>query len=290
MKAIMSLISRDESGKILIMALVLLVVGVLLLTPLLGLMSTGLFAGQVYERKTAELYAADAGIEEALWYIRYREQVPTQLDLEVNERLVEVTIHSTSAQAFLTEMLGIDEKNWPHSGWVILSRVTEDGQIEISIAWEGSGSMRLEDVGVWLSGTYSYVQGQDIADGDIRHESPPDDLEPEPWFYQGGTVFFWTWKDAKQQDKPDFDKDTPARFLRFDVSPTDRPASTIGFTMAVRQNVGLSTDADFAIYLITATATSEAHGHTAIVARATHGCDRADLSVLNWTIATGDAD
>ena len=61
---------RDESGKILILVLVLLVVGGLLLTPLLGLMSTGLASGQVYEKKAAELYAADAGVEEAIWYIR----------------------------------------------------------------------------------------------------------------------------------------------------------------------------------------------------------------------------
>ena len=61
---------RDESGKILIMVLVLLVVGGLVLTPLLGLMSTGLVAGQVYEKKASELYAADAGVEDAIWRIK----------------------------------------------------------------------------------------------------------------------------------------------------------------------------------------------------------------------------
>ena len=58
---------KDESGKVLILALIVLVVGGLLLGPLLGLMGTGLMAGQVYERKTAELYAADAGVEDAVW-------------------------------------------------------------------------------------------------------------------------------------------------------------------------------------------------------------------------------
>jgi|GEM_PF-595298 len=63
---------RDEQGKVLILVLVLLVVGGLVLTPLLGLMSTGLVAGQVYEKKTAELYAADAGVEDAIWKIQNR--------------------------------------------------------------------------------------------------------------------------------------------------------------------------------------------------------------------------
>ena len=60
---------RDEKGKVLILALLVLVVGGLVLTPLLGLASTGLVAGGVYEIKTAELYAADAGVEDGMWKI-----------------------------------------------------------------------------------------------------------------------------------------------------------------------------------------------------------------------------
>jgi len=71
--------TRDESGKILILVLVLLVVGGLLLTPLLGLMSTGLMAGQVYEKKASELYAADAGVEDAMWQIKQPTQDPTRV-------------------------------------------------------------------------------------------------------------------------------------------------------------------------------------------------------------------
>jgi Tfp pilus assembly protein PilX len=61
---------RDEKGAALALVLVLLVVGGLILTPLLGLMTTGLMSGQVYEKKTAELYAADAGVEDAVWRIQ----------------------------------------------------------------------------------------------------------------------------------------------------------------------------------------------------------------------------
>jgi len=67
MKTTAKKVARDESGKVLILALIVLVVGGLILGPLLGLMSTGLVAGQIYERKTAELYAADAGVEDAIW-------------------------------------------------------------------------------------------------------------------------------------------------------------------------------------------------------------------------------
>ena len=61
---------RGQEGNVFILVLVLLVLGGLILTPLLGLMSTGLIAGQVYEKKTDELYAADAGVEDAIWRIQ----------------------------------------------------------------------------------------------------------------------------------------------------------------------------------------------------------------------------
>ena len=48
MKTAMKRAIKDEKGAALALALVLLVVGGLVLTPLLGLMSTGLLAGQVY--------------------------------------------------------------------------------------------------------------------------------------------------------------------------------------------------------------------------------------------------
>jgi len=90
---------RDEQGKVLILVLVLLVVGGLVLTPLLGLMSTGLVAGQVYEKKTDELYAADAGVEDAVWKIQQGEVPVCSGDpsrsyniSDVNGKKVEYTI------------------------------------------------------------------------------------------------------------------------------------------------------------------------------------------------------
>jgi hypothetical protein len=69
MKEALKRIARDEKGKVMELVLILLTVGGLVMAPLLGLMSTGLLAGQVYERKTDELYAADAGVEDAVWKI-----------------------------------------------------------------------------------------------------------------------------------------------------------------------------------------------------------------------------
>ena len=58
---------KDENGQALLLVLVLLLVGGLIITPLMGLMSAGLKAGQTNEKQMAELYAADSGVEDALW-------------------------------------------------------------------------------------------------------------------------------------------------------------------------------------------------------------------------------
>ncbi|MFC1875300.1 hypothetical protein ACFLY3_04055 [Chloroflexota bacterium] len=61
---------KNESGQALLLVIALLGVGGIMLAPLLGFMGTGLKAGQVYEVKVDEFYAADAGVEDAIWNIQ----------------------------------------------------------------------------------------------------------------------------------------------------------------------------------------------------------------------------
>ena len=62
---------RDEKGQAIVLALILLMIGGLVTAPLLAHMGTGLTTGEVYEKRTVELYAADAGVEDALWNIQH---------------------------------------------------------------------------------------------------------------------------------------------------------------------------------------------------------------------------
>jgi len=79
MKSIVKRAIRDEKGSVLILVLILLVVGGLILTPLLGLMSTGLVSGQIYERKMDEYYAADAVVEDACWQLKPPDPAPSKV-------------------------------------------------------------------------------------------------------------------------------------------------------------------------------------------------------------------
>jgi len=91
---------RDEKGQAIVLALIMLLIGGLISAPLLSHMGTGIITGEVYEVKTAELYAADAGVEDAVWKIQHDIALcPNQSTnypiTDVNGKSVDVTITLT---------------------------------------------------------------------------------------------------------------------------------------------------------------------------------------------------
>ena len=99
MKIIANKLNREEGGQALILTMILLLVGTLIIAPLLGFMSTGLLAGQVFEERMTELYAADAGVEDALWQLinnppasyPYSYSLPDVNEMSVSVLIEEVT-------------------------------------------------------------------------------------------------------------------------------------------------------------------------------------------------------
>ena len=119
MKVAVKRLARDEKGQALIIALILLVVSGLIAAPLLAYMNTGLTAGGVYERKADELYAADAGVEDAIWKIQHQISEVQELScgggskswsypedddppFDVNDKSVHVTITSVNVVENIT--------------------------------------------------------------------------------------------------------------------------------------------------------------------------------------------
>ena len=105
---------KNESGQgVLAIVLLLLMLGAIILTPLLVFMSTGVKAGQVYESKLQEFYAADAGVEDAIWNIKNESFVSNySLGENVNNRTINVTIEPISGGGY--------------SGYKIISTATSD--------------------------------------------------------------------------------------------------------------------------------------------------------------------
>ena len=222
MKTIVNRLVRDEKGAALVLVLILLLISGLIIGPLLSYMGTGLITGKVYETRTDELYAADAGAEDAIWKIQHQVDevkaltqcyqdwtyIITDADggvAEVNDKGVEVTI---------TLMTIVD--NLPFD-YRVVSTATGDG-----IGTE---------IDAYIIGTSKYVDYSGIMDqvitsqGDLNEK----DLEKvtinyteghEPVDYYGGfwptadDLADWYWEDVK--DETPYDSDT------IDINGVDR--------------------------------------------------------------------
>jgi len=100
-KIVMKRLVRGEKGYVLIAALLVLLVLGLISGPLLSYMVSGLRAGHVFETGAAELYAADAGVQDAVWRIPNLGLCPSQNTehytiSDVNGKSVDVTVTLTN--------------------------------------------------------------------------------------------------------------------------------------------------------------------------------------------------
>ena len=131
--AVKKLIS-DEKGQAMVLALVMLLIGGLISAPLLAHMGTGLIAGEVYESRAAELYAADAGVEDAIWKIQYQagylpcnpSSDPRSYNITVNGKSVEVNITYLNGDADGMTYLVASTATGDGSGTEIDAYITAD--------------------------------------------------------------------------------------------------------------------------------------------------------------------
>jgi Flp pilus assembly pilin Flp len=103
MKIAVKRLIRDEKGAAMELVLILLLVSGLIAAPLLSHMGSGVINSGVYETRTAELYAADAGVEDALWRIQHGDlslcpgNPPYDYSIpDVNGKSVNITVTSVN--------------------------------------------------------------------------------------------------------------------------------------------------------------------------------------------------
>jgi hypothetical protein len=171
MKINVKRIISDENGKVLILTLILLVVGGLIMTPLLGLMTTGLAAGQVYEKKTAELYAADAGVEYAIFHLEQAGDPNEVLEFTLNGKNVTVQIEKLNTPCGEPCAYDITSTatSSDGSGTTVLAEVTD-----LTVYIEGGYLGKNETIGanVYSPGdlfidSESEIQGNVLVEGDL---------------------------------------------------------------------------------------------------------------------------
>ncbi|MGA2669896.1 MAG: hypothetical protein ABSF21_00510 [Dehalococcoidia bacterium] len=202
---------KGQKGQALVVALIVLVVGSLILTPLLGLMGTGIKSGQVFEQKDDETYAADAGVEDAMWHIRnnnpdddnlLREVLGTGYNpydysssysypyrLLVNGKNVTVTMQNI----WIPSSINIDGTTPSQLNQTISNEKliivgypgSTPSTYTIKIVWQGTGTaLKVKTLGVWLCSGFEY-------DGLDGNQLPSGSPSPSINLSKGGTAVVW---------------------------------------------------------------------------------------------------
>jgi Tfp pilus assembly protein PilX len=166
----------EESGQALILVLLFLLLGSLMLVPALDHVSTALKTGIRYEQKSDALYAADAGIEDGIWQIKYDGLQPKfggdpafnynftgnatySLDNPVNGLTTNVTINNIWVPTNVTlGDLGLSAtvaQSMLDSGKLVISGTSgvvpgQPYHIMIQFVPDTGDNLTIKSVGIWL--------------------------------------------------------------------------------------------------------------------------------------------
>ena len=190
------------------MVLAFVLLGGLIIAPFLGFMNTGHRTGIMFEDRTRQLYAADAGIEDGKWHIRYDHLDDRLPGYELYDYHGEWSYNLTEGDG--GQVNGYDvavniSNVWMPKGIDVpdpatAKQIVEDGTLvitgglsgsqeyEIRIRWE-CGDGPVEAVGIWLPPGFEY-NGDCSLEGESYYSEP--DVEP----HKGGYAVVWSFSDT----------------------------------------------------------------------------------------------
>jgi hypothetical protein len=268
---------RDEKGQALIMVLVLLMIGSLTLPPVLSHIGTALKTGRMYDNKANEFYAADSGIEDAIWQVKYDRlgvlfddpEYDTydfdstwsyDLDEPINGLTVNVTIQNIWIPKNVTPPVPADARDIIESGkLVVAGTAPTDTSYRIKIDFypgEGEeGDLFVDSLGIWLPLGFSYVAGSSNLE-----EDPFEEYYSVPTVsdYAGGQAVVWDFSSDNFTYFPgvgidDFPQSTEISFEYTANVTGARPVSISWIETSGVSDVPLSWDIDTKIFKIVST-------------------------------------
>jgi Tfp pilus assembly protein PilX len=205
----------DQSGQALLLVLIFLVLGSLMLIPALDHINTALKTGMKYEDKTDALYAADSGIEDGIYQIKYdglqtkfggetaynynfTNNASYNLDNPVNGLTTNVTIQNIWIPSNITlsdlSLSAADAKTIIDTKKLVVAGTAgvakgDPYTIKISFVPASGDNLTIKSVGVWLPQGFTYTMGtSDLEAGGHTYTKIPTVTSSN-----GGSAVVWTY-------------------------------------------------------------------------------------------------
>jgi hypothetical protein len=223
---------KGEKGQSLIIVVLLMLVSALVITPMLSHVGTGLKTGrEVYEERAKLFYAADAGVEDALWYLqdtwRMQQLDPDwepddtdwSKDYDLPNQVNDDDVNVTVSYVWLPD--GLNDPDPQINDQVTVSGYfnTDDTTNYISDFITEEADVNVNRIAVWLPYGYQYVDGSVTINGvpigqnlneypagpirtrmsEILHNIKNPDDEP----HRDGTALLWDFSGTDFEDLSD---------------------------------------------------------------------------------------
>ncbi|MDD5082053.1 MAG: hypothetical protein PHU08_01640 [Dehalococcoidales bacterium] len=205
-------IIRDETGQALPIVLILMLIGALIIVPLLNLMNTGISVGQIYEDKARELYAADAGVEDALWQIK-NDRMPIKFatydeydygaaytypsPLDVNGLDVNVTIKNIWIPKDIAAPNSVEAEELATGRLVVTGNTVDASTSQTKISYDRETTdpaLFVEKIGIWLPPGFTYVAESSNLEDDPMAPYYPSSVDIVT--YGGNQAVVWNFVPA----------------------------------------------------------------------------------------------
>jgi hypothetical protein len=267
---------RKETGQALPMALVLLFLGAAIIIPTLVFTSTNLKATLTIDQKTRDIYAADAGIDDGLWKVRYNylpddlvgEWTETTYDtyeenpysyvmydsdnpddtVPINDRNVEVEIKPIWVLQGLEDP-SLEQGRTPDGRLLTYGNLIDDGVYEVSLFHDGSlDPLEIQRIGCWLPPGFDYVAGSSNLE---QGYGQPYYCVPETSSHNGGLSITWDYAGIDYDDLP---AQGNKKIVTFQFTPDEDPTDAFCWSRTSRNDVHLSWDTAKKVFEISSTA------------------------------------
>lgn len=263
-----------------------------MIAPTLNHISTSLNAGRIVEKNVKGIYAAGAGVEDALWLLTEGIEPPEELQPlpeNVNQMEVEVgTLDKGIYALYFGEILEITEI---HYDWLAVAgemELTEEEDVykyTITVTWQpypGEPDILLEDIGVRLPIGYSYQLGSAASfPDDNLFTTEPDDV-PD---WAGAHMLNWELPHPPPDPRPMVTVDNQTAKQIFYVTGGEEQEGDYTWVKGSEgQSIGEVGEATGTFYSITSIATHPESGATTIVADVLVDDTDGEIAIVLWQI------
>ena len=281
LRALKQMIS-GEKGQALPAVLALLVIGGLVITPSLNHTAASLNSSRIIGESMNAVYAAESGVEDALWTLSNGGSPSAQLSENINQMAVGMqTEEKGTYTLYLGEMIqpGEHDEYLDIDAEIVWDDDAEAYKYTVTVTWlpnPGAPVIHLTEVGARLPPGYSYETGSAALFAENLSTDEPDET------VDGVGAYLLNWE--FDTPLPSVSESEPVKTQTFYITGEGSQEGHYAWVVASRTDIGAVGEITGTSYRITTAASHPGSGETAARIVADVMISEGTIYILSWQI------